>query len=364
MALPINIESLINGNTIESARIEFKAGYNPNKILHTLCAFANDFEDWGSGYLIIGIEESNGKPILPAKGLEKEEVEKIQKEIPKIGHHIQPNYFPTSEPYLLDGKLILILYCPVGEERIYTAPKSIEKMGQEDKNRVPYIRIASNTTEAKETQLKQLRELAPTIPFDERICRRAELNDMDLALIQAHLQEVKSNLFEESKTIPFADLCKAMKIAKGSLEDIKPINAGLLVFSREPEKFFSRAWIELVWHKDESSRNFTEHYFKGPIQKQLREALSFIQTNIITEKIIKHPDKAEADRFYNYPFQALEEALANAIYHKSYEIGEPIEIQIFTDKITILSKPAAIPPVTQKNLMTNETSLPANIATA
>jgi ATP-dependent DNA helicase RecG len=42
MALPINIDDLINCRTVESERIEFKAGWNPLEIVHTLCAFAND----------------------------------------------------------------------------------------------------------------------------------------------------------------------------------------------------------------------------------------------------------------------------------------------------------------------------------
>jgi ATP-dependent DNA helicase RecG len=53
---------------------------------------------------------------------------------------------------------------------------------------------------------------------------------MDLGHIQAYLQEIKSDLFEESKSISFEDLCRAMLIAKGANEDIRPVNVGLLFF--------------------------------------------------------------------------------------------------------------------------------------
>lgn len=33
MALPINIETLINGKVIEWERLEFKAGWNPEEII-------------------------------------------------------------------------------------------------------------------------------------------------------------------------------------------------------------------------------------------------------------------------------------------------------------------------------------------
>jgi predicted HTH transcriptional regulator len=52
-------------------------------------------------------------------------------------------------------------------------------------------------------------------------------------------------------------------------------------------------------------------------------------------------DRAEADRFFNYPFAALEEALVNAVYHRSYEEREPIEVRILPDHITITSYPGA-----------------------
>ena len=69
MALPININELLNGNTVEWDRIEFKKGWNPQSIIHTICAFANDINNWGGGYIFVGIEENEGLPILPPYGL-------------------------------------------------------------------------------------------------------------------------------------------------------------------------------------------------------------------------------------------------------------------------------------------------------
>ena len=110
-------------------------------------------------------------------------------------------------------------------------------------------------------------------------------------------------------------------------------------------KLFVNINDKVVWLKDDVGDNFTEHYFKGALHHQLRDALSFIRTNIIREHVVKVPNKAEAMRFFNYPFEAVEEALANAVYHKGYDLGKPIEVQIFTDKITVLSYPGPVPPV-------------------
>ena len=107
MALPVNIDELINGQTVESERIEFKEGWNPEKILHSLCAFANDINNWGGGYFIIGIASKNGKPVLPPIGLNIEYIDAYQKKLIELCHKITPNYFPVSSLEKYQGKHIL-----------------------------------------------------------------------------------------------------------------------------------------------------------------------------------------------------------------------------------------------------------------
>jgi ATP-dependent DNA helicase RecG len=60
----------------------------------------------------------------------------------------------------------------------------------------------------------------------------------------------------------------------------------------------------------------------------VREALDYIRRNYINETVIKHPDRAEATRVANFPYAAVEEAVVNAIYHRSYEEREPVEVRI------------------------------------
>lgn len=69
------------------------------------------------------------------------------------------------------------------------------------------------------------------------------------------------------------------------------------------------------------------------------EALSYIQRNYLRETVIKHPDRAEATRVWNFPYAAIEEALVNVVYHRSYEEREPIEVRISNDELVILSFP-------------------------
>ena len=63
MSLLIHIEDLLSGKIVEGTRMELKKSWNPEVILRTICAFANDFENEGSGYIVIGVEDNHGKPV-------------------------------------------------------------------------------------------------------------------------------------------------------------------------------------------------------------------------------------------------------------------------------------------------------------
>jgi ATP-dependent DNA helicase RecG len=98
----------------------------------------------------------------------------------------------------------------------------------------------------------------------------------------------------------------------------------------------------LVWFhspEEEGSDDFTEKTFSGPLFRQVKEALGYIKNQAIVEKVVKVPGRAEADRFFNFPYEALEEALANACQHKSYQIAEPVEIRIYLNRIMIINYP-------------------------
>src|SRR5205807_9012677 len=93
--LPINLDELLRQRTVEGDRIEYKAGWNPDPVIRTLCAFANDFENLGGGYIVIGQDcDPNGQPIFPPAGLPASQLDKIQRELLGFCNAIQPPYFP------------------------------------------------------------------------------------------------------------------------------------------------------------------------------------------------------------------------------------------------------------------------------
>ncbi len=349
MALPINIDELLHGNTVEWDRIELKKGWNPEDIIHTLCAYANDINNWDGGYIIIGVEEENGKVKLPPIGLQVQELDAIQKKLIELSYKLIPVYIPVFQPYLINGKHILVVFAPAGDNRPYKAPISLSVKRAE---RAMFIKRGSKTVKVKDGSdgERRLIELTARIPFDDRINHAATLDDLNLRLIQNYLKEVRSSLYDESTKIPFSELCRHLMIAKGSDESLRPTNAGLLLFNENPDNFFSGANIDLIIHKNKVGKDYTEKLFTGSIIQQIRDVLQYFKSTIIEELVIKSASQAESIRFFNYPFQAVEEAIVNAVYHKSYERENPVEIQIHKDKIEILSFPGPMPPINKAML--------------
>ena len=78
MRLPINIEELLGGRAVEGDRIEYKTGWNPDAIYRSVCAFANDFDETGGGYIVVGVKEINGRPVRPVIGIDPNQIEPIE----------------------------------------------------------------------------------------------------------------------------------------------------------------------------------------------------------------------------------------------------------------------------------------------
>ena len=98
MSIPITIDKLLSENIVEWARIEFKLGWNPETTLKTISTFANDIDNWGGGYIVIGAEEKEGRVVRPVTGIDPNTVDRIQKEILRYCKFLKPVYIPLIEP--------------------------------------------------------------------------------------------------------------------------------------------------------------------------------------------------------------------------------------------------------------------------
>ena len=347
MAVPTSIKTLLSGSVVEWARIEFKETWDAEASLKTICAFANDIDNWGGGYLVIGVREQDGRPSFPLRGVPAEKIDGYLKDMLNKCRRIQPEYMPIVEVADYEDKKFIVMWAPGGNTRPYSSPKT---MAKGDKERIYYIRKMASTVVPSEAEKRDLYNLANNVPFDDRVNHEAELTDLNITLIQSYLKEIGSSLYKEASKMEFVDLCRSMNIVSTLPEYVKPKNVGLMFFSLEPEQFFPYAQIDVVEFPDDTGNSIREKTFKGPLHQQLREALLYIRNSILQEQIIKVDDVAEARRFFNYPYAAVEEALSNAVYHKGYDEREPIEVRVEPDRIIIVSHPGADRSITVEGL--------------
>lgn len=182
--------------------------------------------------------------------------------------------------------------------------------------------------------------LAANVPWDDRLAQQAHIEDLSRALMLDYLREVGSALADEAPGLPLEVLGRQMNVVGGSSEAPWPKNVGLLFFNETPDRFFPYTQIDVVWFPEGAGGDrFEEKVFKGPLARMTREALGYIQRNFLHQIVQKHPDRAEATRVWNFPYEAIEEALVNAVYHRSYEEREPIEVRIDRSELVILSFP-------------------------
>lgn len=285
-------------------------------------------------------------PVFPLVGVPKENLDSIQQEIFQYCNMIVPRYIPRMEvvDYKNEGTYLIYLWCPAGDSGPYQAPKTVyvEKGEKVDKNLKYWIRPASLTTEAKQDEISELFDKFNSVPFDDRVNRNAKIDNIRRGYLEDFIRKSNSSLVMELNSSSLEDLLLAQEVANETDTELDIRNIGVLMFTEHPEKLIPGAYIELIRFntKDaEASDDFIEKTFTGPIWKQVNDALDYIKNTVIEQKVEKVKGQAEAERFYNYPYNALEEALVNAVFHKSYREPEPVEIRIYVDSIQILNYP-------------------------
>ncbi|MCF6359356.1 MAG: ATP-binding protein [Cyclobacteriaceae bacterium] len=178
--------------------MEFKEGWNPKTIMRSVCAFANDFDNEGSGYIIIGVTEEDGKAIRPVKGFDAKQFDKVQKELIGYCNLISPSYVPRLSLEEIDNKQVLVIWAPAGSNRPYKVPDDILAKYKTYNYRIRQFSSSVIPNEEQETELIQL---TAKIPFDDRVNTNVSTSELSFSLMREHLSKTGSKLFQESATM-------------------------------------------------------------------------------------------------------------------------------------------------------------------
>jgi ATP-dependent DNA helicase RecG len=308
----------------ESSTVELKKSVAQlNDALKTICAFLNH----KGGTVYFGVDNS-GK-ILGTQVSEKT----LRKISQQICSRIKPETIPeireitenskffievkisegTNKPYFLDGKA----YKKVGSEKRVIPPDELKKMILEQKkNR-----------------------------WDEEICSKAQIQDVDWEFVQKTFIPLYKNVSGKKVAGKPIDLLKAL----GAIKKDKPTNAGILLFGRDPSKYFPQSYIALGRYKGKAVGGEKLDYkeFHGTLFEQIDNCTKYIiEHTALMSRLI--PGNVQRTDIPEYGLFSVRELITNAVCHRDYETrGGKIIIKMFDDRIefyNIGSLPIGITP--------------------
>jgi ATP-dependent DNA helicase RecG len=112
-----------------------------------------------------------------------------------------------------------------------------------------------------------------------------------------------------------------------------------MMFCEDPGKFFKRTQVEVVYFPEGRLNNPNNLYegpvIKGSITQIIDRTLEYLNRMLVMQTVIKPKDSSRSQKFFTYPYQALEESVTNSLYHRDYREWEPVVITVEPQGITI-----------------------------
>ncbi|NQE06156.1 hypothetical protein C5S32_09835 [ANME-1 cluster archaeon GoMg1] len=173
--------------------------------------------------------------------------------------------------------------------------------------------------------------------FDEQICEGASLEDIDEEKVSGYLEKrEETRKVKKPKEMDLTMLLVNLKAAREVNGEIKPTNAGILFFGKNPQRFVLQSQLRLARFAGKSViGDFIDRLDStGTLWEMIEQAEDFFRKNIRlfgfrTGISFKRIDKLE------YPIRAIREGAINALIHRDYREHADTRISIFDDRIEI-----------------------------
>ncbi len=142
------------------------------------------------------------------------------------------------------------------------------------------------------------------------------------------------------------------------LEDEKMLKrAAILLFHPKPEKYVTGANIKIGYFENEADLMFQDEVH-GNLFEQIEHTMDLLFTKYV-KALISYEGISRVET-YEYPREAVREALLNAIAHKDYSGGVPIQIKVYKDRLMIWNDGQLPDNWTIHNLLKRHSSKPYN----
>lgn len=133
--------------------------------------------------------------------------------------------------------------------------------------------------------------------------------------------------------------------------------AAVLLFHPDPEHFVTGAYVKIGYFESNADLLYQDE-MHGPLFAQVNKTLDLLLTKYMRAMISY--EGVQRVETYPVPEAALREAVLNAVVHKDYATGAPIQISVYKDKLMIWN-PGQLPPDwTLDNLLGKHSSQPFN----
>lgn len=297
----------------EDEKLDFKAKLNLNtegekkELVKDVIAMANS--RGGRGYILYGVEDKT-KRILGVNTNDFQE-EQIQQII----------YNRTDPPVPVNLDLVKCKDKTVAVLTIFRSRHAPHQMVQTG---AFYIRRGSTTDFARRSELAAIMQENGLMTFETVIVKNSSLDDLDYERINQFFKSINI-VADKSPTI----LLEAFGFVGHKYEDeYSPTIGGLLLFGKNPQVYLPQCYVKI------SNRNNIE-IISGNILYMMDQVIKKVMS------VINDDD---------YPVEALEEALANALAHRDYlELSRGVTVNITAKTIEIIN-PGAISKSNKPNL--------------
>jgi len=194
--------------------------------------------------------------------------------------------------------------------------------------------------------------------FDERICNGDGFSDIDEEKVRWFLRMAKaSRKYPLREETPVKDAFIHLDL----LRDGKLTNAAVLLFGKNPHKFFIQAEVKcLQLSGTDVSKPFINYQvYSGNLFEQVDKAIAFV-LDAIKFPVIQKSGSSRFERPYEIPEFAVQEAIINAAAHRNYNKTSGVQVMVFSDRVEVWNSGSLPPELTVEDLRKPHTSYPAN----
>jgi ATP-dependent DNA helicase RecG len=190
--------------------------------------------------------------------------------------------------------------------------------------------------------------------WDEWAEPRARWDDLDPAAI-ARFRRLC--LDKGRRAIPDDEPDETVLRKLGLVADAGPIRAALLLFGKEPQRLYGSAFVRIGRFRSETDI-VDDRLFRGNVFAQIEGAMTYFRERLET----RHEFHGEPARevTWEYPLEALREAMMNAVCHRDYLDPAHLQVRWFDARIVIVNPGGLVPPLRPEDLRGPHPSRPRN----